>query len=136
MVDWSQSRGKGRWIPGATHELTSIELLGVALAAFTGVVHLFMAYEEMGELNESLTFLVAGVVFFAGVVLFLRGIWPRWLYLAGAVFTGVQIPLWILEGMEEFTIGVTDKMVQAVLVVLLLYMFWQAGKRTLDRPAE
>jgi len=136
MVDRTRSDGNGHWLPGAAHELTTMELLAVALAAFTGVVHFFMAYEELGELSESLLFLVAGVIFFAGVVLFVRDHWPRWLFLVGAVFTAVQIPLWILEGMEEFPIGVTDKAAQAALVVVLLVLFWQTSARNRAQRAD
>lgn len=115
---------------------TNVELLGLGLAAFTGVVHLYMAYEELAEPVEAVVFLLAAAGFFLGIALFVRGLWPRWLFLAGAAYTGVQIPLWVVEGMEEFAVGAVDKVAQLALVCLLLYAYSQSRQRTAAQPGE
>jgi hypothetical protein len=111
---------------GSLQRLTTVEVVGLSLAAFTGLVHFYMAYEELAEPMESLVFLLAGAGFFLGIALYLRGIWPRWLFLAGVAYTGVQIPLWVIEGMEEFAVGAVDKLAQLALVLLLLYAYSQS----------
>lgn len=100
-------------------------LLGgaVVLAALTGAIHLWLALEEWGEPHEAVPFLLAGVGFFVGIgfVLFTERR-RTLLYLLAAAFTAVQIPLWVFGGMDEFTVGVVDKVIQALLVVVLLYL--------------
>lgn len=100
---------------------------GVVLAAITGAIHLWLALEAWAEPEEALPFLLAGVGFFVGIgfVLFAERR-RRLLYLLGAAFTAVEIPLWILGGMEEFTVGVFDKVVQLLLVAVLLYLWMQS----------
>ena len=106
---------------------TRVQTLTVALAAVTGLVHLYLVYEERGDPLEALVFLGAALGFFAGIYLLLR--YPTWrlLYLVGILFTGVQIPLWVLGGMDEFPLGVADKVVHVVLVFLLAYTYAELG---------
>jgi hypothetical protein len=99
----------------------------VVLAALTGVVHLWLAVHEWAELEEALPFLLAGIGFFVGIGLVLStDRYRQPLYLLGAAFTGIEIPLWVLGGMEEFTLGVFDKVVQVLLVGALLYLWFQS----------
>lgn len=105
-------------------------LLGgaVLLAAITGGIHLWLALEEWGEPSEAVPFLLAGIGFFVGISLLLfTEKRRRLLYLLGAGFTAIQIPLWVVAGMHEFSIGVVDKAVQVLLVVVLLYAFVQSS---------
>lgn len=105
--------------------------VGAVLAAITGGVHLWLALEEWGEAEEALPFLLAGLGFFVGIGFLLFSDRRRHLlYLLGASFTAIEIPLWVLGGMEEFTVGVADKVVQVLLVATLLYLWVQS------RPAS
>lgn len=99
---------------------------GIILAAITETIHLWLALEEWGSGEEALPFLLAGIGFFVGIgfILFTDR-HKRLLYLLGAGFTAVEIPLWILGGMEEFTLGVADKLVQVLLIAVLLYLWFQ-----------
>ncbi|MFD1585682.1 hypothetical protein ACFR9U_01705 [Halorientalis brevis] len=111
-------------------------LLGgaVLLAAISGGIHLLLALEEWGEPGEAVPFLLAGIGFFLGIALLLfTEKRRRLLSLLGAGFTAVQVPLWVLGGMDEFTIGVADKVVQVLLVAVLLYAFVQSSRPT-ERP--
>lgn len=104
---------------------------GVVLAAITGMIHLWLAFEEWGDAEEALPFLLAGIGFFVGIgfVLFADRR-KRLLYLLGAGFTAIEIPLWILEGMNEFALGVFDKLVQVLLIAVLLYLWYRSRPAT------
>lgn len=48
------------------------------------------------------------------------------LYLIGIAYTGIQIPLWYVANVGEFTLfGYADKAVQIVIIVLLAYLYWR-----------
>lgn len=47
-------------------------------------------------------------------------------YLVGIVYTGIQIPLWYVANVGEYTtVGYVDKAVQVTLVVVFAYLYWQ-----------
>ncbi|WP_211609266.1 DUF7475 family protein [Halogranum amylolyticum] len=99
-------------------EATSIHLLVALLALFTAAVHLYL-FLEHGEV----VMLLAGAGFVGGIVLFFAGFNRRYLYAGGALFTLIQIPLWVLEGMPHLgSFGLLDKVVQVLLVLLLGYL--------------
>lgn len=95
---------------------------GVALlAVFTAAVHLYL-FIGHGET----VMLLAGAGFIGGIALFFAGFDRRYLYAGGALFTLVQIPLWVLEGMPHLdSFGLLDKVVQVLLVLLLGYLYLQ-----------
>jgi hypothetical protein len=42
------------------------------------------------------------------------------------VYTAVQIPLWyVVKAGEYTTLGYVDKAIQAVLIVVLAFLYWQ-----------
>lgn len=102
-------------------EATSIHLAVALLALFTAAVHLYL-FLEHGEL----VMLLAGAGFIGGIVLFFTGFNRQYLYASGALFTLVQIPLWVLEGMPHLdSFGLLDKVVQVLLILLLGYLYLQ-----------
>ena len=104
-----------------TESLTSTHWVVVGLMVLTGVIHLYAGFAE-GRIPVSL----AGVGFLAGVGLFLLDYRRRVLYLIGIAYTGIQIPLWYVAKVGEFTsLGYADKVVQVVIIVLLAYLYWR-----------
>jgi hypothetical protein len=89
-----------------------------ALAAITGTIHGYLYLDE-----GFVPFLFAAVVFYGAIVGMLLNVYRRALYVLGVPFTAGQIVLWYLQGMPTFEIGVVDKVVQAALIVLLIYLF-------------
>lgn len=103
-----------------TKSLTGLEWFAVALVFVTGVIHLYA-----GVVEGAVPLALAGLGFFGAIVLYLADYRRRLLALVGIVYTGVQIPLWFVANAGEYaTIGYVDKAVQAVLVVLLAYLYW------------
>lgn len=92
--------------------------LGAVLAAVTGVIHVFLYVNE-----GFVPFLFAGVVFLAAVVALLLNLYRRLLYVIGIPFTAGQIVMWAAQGMPNMDIALIDKPVQAVLILLLVYLF-------------
>ncbi|WP_336360301.1 hypothetical protein [Haladaptatus sp. ZSTT2] len=91
---------------------------GALLAVFSAAVHLYLFLE-----HGTLVMLLAGVGFLGGIGLFFAGVNRRALYLAGIVFTALQIPLWILEGMPHLqNFGLLDKVAQVTLIAVLGYL--------------
>lgn len=104
-----------------TESLTPIHWLVVGLIVITGVIHLYAGFVE-GRIPVTL----AGVGFLAGVGLFLFDYRRRVLYLVGIVYTGIQIPLWYVAKVGDFTLlGYADKVVQIVIIALLVYLYWK-----------
>jgi hypothetical protein len=101
-----------------------------ALVFVTGVLHVYA-----GVVEGAPPVALAGVGFFGAIVLFLVNWRRRLLYLVGVVYTGVQIPLWYVAKAGEYTtVGYVDKGVQVVLVVVLVYLYWQTRSSTDERP--
>lgn len=104
-----------------TGSLTTIHWLVVLLALVTGVLHVYAGVVE-GRIPVAL----AGVGFLGAVALFLYGYRRHLLYPAGIIYTAVQFPLWYVAKAGEYTaIGYVDKFLQAVLIVLLAYLYWR-----------
>jgi hypothetical protein len=109
--------------PGETASLGTIHWVAVGLTVLTGVLHLYA-----GVIEGAPPVLLAGVGLLAAVVLFVLDYRRRLLYGVGIVFTGVQIPLWYVIKMGNYTtVGYVDKAVQVVLVVVLIALFRRAS---------
>jgi len=106
-----------------TESLEPIHGLVVGLIVTTGVIHLYAGVAE-----GRIPVLLAGVGFLAGVGLFLLDYRRRLLYLIGIAYTVVQIPLWYVAKVGEFTpLGYVDKVIQVTIIVLLAYLYWRNG---------
>ena len=75
--------------------------------------------------------LLAGVGFFGAVVLFLVDCRRSLVYVLGIIYTAVQLPLWyVVKAGEYTTLGYVDKGIQFVLIVLLVYLYWNTRMAT------
>ncbi|MFB6353520.1 MAG: hypothetical protein ABEJ92_05485 [Halobacteriales archaeon] len=110
---------------GGRLETASVPTLGwvaVGLAVVTGVLHLYA-----GAVEGRLPVLLAGLGFLVAVVLYLVDYRRRQLYLAGVVYTAVQLPLWYVVKAGEYTVvGYVDKTVQVLLIATLAVLYWRA----------
>ena len=105
----------------STDSLKPIHWLAVGLIVLTGVIHLYA-----GVVEGRLPVTIAGVGFLAGVALFLLDYRRRVLYVLGIAYTGIQIPLWYVANVGEFTfLGYADKVVQIIVIALLAYLYWR-----------
>lgn len=109
-----------------TASLTPLHWLAVALAIVSGIVHLALGVMFFPG-AQPVAFLLAGLGFFAGVVLFLLDYRRRLLYLAGIPFVALQIVLWwILNQQTQPAISPIegiDKAAQVVLIVVLVVLY-------------
>jgi hypothetical protein len=105
--------------------LTSLHWVGVGLAAITGGIHLWLGVSFIDS-AMGISFLVAGVGFFAGIAAVMAGYRRQLIYLLGIPFTAGQIPIWFAVNWPELgTIGIADKVVQVALVAVLVVLYRQ-----------
>jgi hypothetical protein len=104
--------------------LTQTQWLAVALIIVTGVLHVYAGLVE-GRIPVAL----AGVGYAGAITLFLLDYRRRLLYLIGIPYTAVQFPLWIVAKSEYGIVDYVDKTVQAVLILVLIYLY-------LNTPSE
>ena len=110
-----------------TESLTSLHWVGVVLAVVTGVLHLVLGVSFISEqFTFGLSFVVAGVGFFAGAAGVLVDYRRRLLYLLGIPFTAGQIVAWYVVNAPDFSpLGIGDKVVQVLLIVVLVLLYRQ-----------
>lgn len=108
----------------ATGSLESIHWAAVALAAFSGLVHLALGVMSLGD-RLGVPFIIAGVGFGLGIALFLRGYRRRLLYLIGILFVAGQIVLYFALNWPNVVspLGLADKVAQAALVIVLVLLY-------------
>lgn len=99
--------------------------LAAGLAAVTGVIHLYLYWDQAFP-----PFLFAGVVFLGAVVALLLNVYRRLLYVLGIPFTAGQVVIWAAQGMPDMEIAVIDKPVQVLLILLLVYLFLKEDELT------
>lgn len=109
-----------------TDSLTPMHWFAIGLATLSGVIHLVLSL-IVPILVLRVSFLLAGVGFFGGIVLVLANYYRTTLYAVGIPFTGVQIVLWYVivgptaEALE--LLDVIDKLAQIVLIGLLAVLY-------------
>jgi hypothetical protein len=115
---------------GSTVETASLSPLhwaGIGLAAITGVIHLWLGVQFITS-AMGISFLLAGVGFFAGAALVAMDYRRRLVYAAGIPFTLVQIVVWYLVNAPDFSpVGYLDKAVQLALIVVLGALYRREG---------
>jgi hypothetical protein len=102
-----------------TESLTPLHWAGIALAAVSGVIHLWLGVSFFPE-SFGIAFLVAAAGFFVGIAAVLVDYRRRLMYGLGIPFTAGQIVLWYLvNGLKLAPVDVADKLAQLGLVVVL-----------------
>lgn len=106
--------------------LGGVHTLAIGLAAITGAIHLYLFVDE-----GFLPFLLAGAGFFGaiGLMAVTKGSYRHLLYLAGIPYTLAQMGAYYAVEQpaslaDVSTIALVDKTVQAVLIVVLAYLFY------------
>lgn len=102
------SRGNG---------IGTVQGIALVLAVITGSIHI---YKGLGY--GGIPLLLAGAGFFGGVALFALDVRRRWLYALGVPYTIAQIILWFEMGLPYLRLGLFDKAVQTLLVVILTFL--------------
>lgn len=106
-----------------TASMSTLYWVGIGLAVITGVIHLFLGVLSITS-ALGVSFIVAGVGFFAGVAAVLTDTRRRLVVLLGIPFTAGQIALWYLFNAPDFSpLGIGDKVVQALLIVVLAGLY-------------
>ena len=99
-----------------TASLSTLERGIVVLVGVTAVTHIYP-----GIVEGAPPLVLAGLGFFGGAALYIRGVRRDALALVAIPYTAVQIPLWVVIKAGNYTlVGYVDKAVQVVLVLALL----------------
>jgi hypothetical protein len=111
-----------------TASLTRLHWLGIVLAVITGAVHLYFGVLALNTLQGA-SFVLAGVAFFAAVLLLLLDVRRRLLYLVGIPFTGIQVVLYFVLNWPDVLNpgGIADKVVQVALIAVLVVLYRRAS---------
>ncbi|WP_267643172.1 DUF7475 family protein [Haloarchaeobius amylolyticus] len=110
---------------GRYRSMSTLESVAVLLVLVTALVHLYEGVEDFNEGVLGILFLLAGLGFLGAIVLFFLD-FPRLpLYIVGIFYTGLQFVLYfVLRWPEVYdTLGVFDKAVQFVLMLVLVELF-------------
>ncbi|MDS0300716.1 hypothetical protein NDI76_18365 [Halogeometricum sp. S1BR25-6] len=106
-----------------TASLSRLHLLGIALAAVSGVLHLYLGVLFVSS-PLGWSFLFAGVGFLAGCAAVVLNFRRRLVYLLGIPFTLGQVVAWYVVNAPDFsTLGYVDKAVQIGLVAVLVLLY-------------
>lgn len=109
-----------------TDSLTALHWVAIALAIVSGIIHLVLGVMFFPG-GLPVAFLLAGLGFFGGVVLFLRNYRRQELYLVGIGFTALQVVLYLLINQRSdpaiSPVEGIDKAAQLVLIVLLVVLY-------------
>jgi hypothetical protein len=115
-----------------TEGLDGLHYAGIALAAVTGVIHLWLGVSFLSS-PLGVSFLLAGLGFFGAIALVVFDVRRRLVYAIGIPFTGVQILIWAafnwpLSPFGANLIGTVDKVVQLALIGVLVVLIRQDGR--------
>lgn len=114
-----------------TASLTRLHWGALVLAAITGVIHLAIGASSVASFGFeplAVALTLAGLGFFGAILLFLRNVRRKQLYIAGILFTGLQIVLWVqfnqLGGDPALSpVEIIDKLVQVLLIAVLALLY-------------
>jgi nicotinamide riboside transporter PnuC len=112
----------------ALDSLESLHWLGIGLAAISGVIHLYLGVQFIGD-GLGVPFLFAGVVFLVGIAAIVVDYRRRTFYALGVPFTLGQIVLWYVINADDInagdigTLGIVDKVAQVLLVAVLVVLY-------------
>lgn len=100
------------------NRVDGVQWFALILAAITGAIHV---YKGLGYGGVPL--ILAGAGFFGGIALFVFGVKRHWLYVLGIPYTLAQMILWVEMGLPYLRLGLIDKSVQLVLIIVLGYLY-------------
>ena len=117
----------------------SIGYLAVLMALITGVLHLVASTNAIEmSLLLAVLFILNGLGFIGGAILYLTRFWRRWLFLIAALYAIVTIlALFPVQGwgVEAFymqgnlnPLAVITKAAEAVLAVCAIYLYLASGE--------
>lgn len=113
-----------------TEGLGGLHYAGIALAAVTGVIHLWLGVNFLSS-PLGVSFLLAGLGFFGAITLVVLDVRRRSVYAVGIPFTAVQILIWAAFNwpldLLGNPIGTVDKVAQLGLIVVLVVLLRQDG---------
>lgn len=110
-----------------TASLSPLHWVAFGLAAITGVLHIWLGAQFVSS-PMGISFLLAGVGFFAGAALVAVDYRRRLIYAIGVPFTAVQIVAWYLVNAPDFSpIGYLDKAVQVAFIAVLVVLYRREG---------
>ena len=99
-----------------------LTLLAVVLAS----IHLYLGFAAPSVAAETARqYLVIAALFLAGLVVYFTAFWRPVLYLLGVGFSVYLGVLWVLGGLEHFTLGVLTGVVSTAFVLLSIYLFYR-----------
>lgn len=116
----------------ALDSLESLHWLGIGLAAVSGVIHLYLGVQFIGD-GLGVPFLFAGVVFLVGIAAIVVDYRRRAFYALGVPFTLGQIVLWYVFNSSRIAAGdvgpidIVDKVAQVLLVAVLVVLYRRSG---------
>lgn len=115
----------GKWFGESS--ASNLDYLATVLAAITGIIHLYEGVEHLGGEPIAIWFVLAGVGFFGGIVLFWAGFNRKLLYPTGIVFTAIQLVAYFAINWPDIfsALGIFDKIVQLVLIGCLAARYRQ-----------
>jgi hypothetical protein len=106
-----------------TGSLSPLHLVGVALAAISGVLHLYLGALFVPS-PMGLSFVVAGVGFVAGCAAVVANYRRPLVYLLGIPFTLGQVVAWYVVNAPDFSaLGYVDKAAQVGLVAVIVVLY-------------
>lgn len=117
-----------------TSSVTRLQWGAVGLAAITGVIHLAIGVSSVASFGFeplAVALALAGVGFFGAILLFVRGVRSQQLYIAGIVYTALQVVLWVqfnqLGGDPAVSpVEAVDKLAQLLLIAVLVSLYRDA----------
>lgn len=109
--------------------LRTLDWVAILLALVTAAIHLYLFTTE-----DWLPFLLAGAGFLGAVVLLIAlPKYRHWLYPVGGLFVASQIVGYLLLPLGPLWIGVLDKAIQVVLIIVLVQLFRTSAESELPR---
>lgn len=104
---------------GRTAGVRPIHWLAVVLVLVTAGIH-----ASIGVRTGRPEFVIAGLVFVAGLLLFFTRLFRPVLYLVGAAYIALLTVMWVLAGTPFFAVGMLDAAVHVALFGLFVYLFF------------
>lgn len=110
--------------------LTVLHWMAILLTTFTGVVHLYL-FQQQGWM----LFLLGGLGYLVAVGLMTFVVLRKWIILGLIPYTLVHIVGYFVQEAPDSigdmtTIAIVDKVAEGILVLLLIYLFWESYRQT------